>query len=174
MSPGEQLIRNAKEIRQRLRFPPNAVIDTGINLTRKSTAYKGDIPPPDTPPKRPLVIQLAPPKPPEPAFHIPISMNEIVEAVCDYYGPSPASIRGPNRMAILCHARRIIVYLAVKLLGKSLSSIGRNLNKDHTSILHAKRKIDAHLLKNPELMSEINKIEEALVDSHRSSVPAFR
>lgn len=163
MSPGEKLIQNAREIRGRLRHPPNAVFDQGIDLTRKSTAYKGDIPPADTPPKKPLFIELKKKKP-EPEILMPITMDDIVRAVCDHYGPSPASVRGPNRMALLCHTRRVIVYLAIKILNKSLSSIGRNLNKDHTSILHAKRKIDETLLKNPELYSEINKIEKEIVN----------
>lgn len=172
MNPGEKLIQRAKEIRQRLRFPPNAVPDHGIDLTRKSTAYKGDNPPPGTPPKKPLFVSLK--KKTKPEIRIPVLMDDIVDAVCDHYGVTPNSIRSDSRISILCHTRRVVTYLASKMLGKSLSSIGRSLNKDHTSILHAKRKFNISLQRNSELLNEVNKIEASIVDNHRSSFPSER
>lgn len=159
MSQADELIKNAKNIRQRLMYPPNAVLDRGINLTRQSTAYKGDIPPPDTPTKKPLVVRINPP----PSFVFPLNFEDIVIAVAAFYEIPVEEIKGERRFAVTCLARRVIVYLGIKLLKRSLSSIGRDLNKDHTSILHARDRINEILLKDPILANEISMIEQVLV-----------
>lgn len=154
----DELIENARKIRQRLRFPPNAVPDHGIDLTRKSTAYKGDILPPDTPPKKkleePKVI---------PAIVFPIHFNEILYAVSRFYRVPVESLRGDRRFKPEVLARRVIVHLGIKLLGRSLSSIGRELNKDHSTIIHARNKILLNLQTNTKLQGEVSAIEESIL-----------
>lgn len=165
MTLGEGMIEKAKEIRQRLRNPPNAVYDPGINLTRKSTAYKGDIPPPGTPSKKKL--NEPKPQPIHPIIVFPITFDDVVHAVSTHYGISVESIKGPKRYKPLVHARQVVVHLALKLLAnRSLCSIGRELEKDHTSILHAKNKIRGYLSESSVLTNEINMIEATIVANH--------
>lgn len=169
----QDLIDEAKRIRQKLRNPPNAVHDPGINLTRQSTAYKGDIPPPDTPPKKVLreterVVY--------PVIQLPLGFEDIVEAVSSHYGVSPAAIRGSSRRSHTCFARFVVVHLSLKLLAKrSLKSIGRSLNKDHSSILHARDRISAIIAGNSQVANEVQMIESYIetAHNHRSSLPNF-
>ncbi len=177
MSAAQDLIDEAKRIRQRLRDPPNAVHDPGIDLTRKSTAHKGHEPIPDPPIKK--VLEL--PESREPTFppmeiRFPITFDNILEAVSTHYGVSTASLRGSDRHMHTCLARFVVVYLSLKLLAKrSLSSIARDLDKDHTSILHARNRINAIILDRPEVAAEVLMLERHIETLHslRPAVPTF-
>lgn len=156
-----EIIENYNKIRQRLKCPPNAVPDPGIDLTRKSTAYKGDVPPPDTPPKKKLFEAGTQ------DVVFPITFNDILYAVSKFYQIPVKNLKGIHRFKPEVIARRVIVYLAIKLLGRSLTSIGRDLNKDHTTILHARRRIYQNLQTDSKLQSEVLSIEESILAKHR-------
>lgn len=157
MSAADELIENAKRIRQRLRHPPNAVIDHGIDLTRKSTAHKGDGPIPDAPIKK--ILNEAP-IPQE--VYFPITFEDILRTVATHYGISVEDLKGSCRQATISYARFVVVHLSLRYLAKrSLKSIGRSLgNKDHTSILHARNRIRGIMAVNPKAHAEIIGIEK--------------
>lgn len=159
----DEYLENVKRVRQRLRYPPNAVHDPGIDLTRKSSAYKGDIPHPDAPKKKLLGKETLD----TPDIVLPVNFNHILYAVADHYKLSIESIKGDRRYRPEVMARRVIIHLGIKMLGRSLASIGRELNKDHTSILHARKKMHQNLLANPRLRGEVAAIEESLRAKHR-------
>lgn len=166
---GEDLIKDYKEIRRRLIYPPNAVYDPGIDLTRKSTAYKGDVPPEGTPPKKALPS-------PHPEIVFPINFDDILEAVGDFYGLTLDDLRGGNRKALYVTARKIVVHLSLKLIAiRSLSSIAKGLDKDHTTIVHARRKIRRDLQENELLRFQAQTIEESILAKYRDrpAVPAL-
>ena len=166
----EELIENAKRIRHRLRYPPNAVPDLGIDLTRKSTAHKGSEPNPDPPAKKAIVVLPEPSYPPL-DIRFPITFDDIVDAVAVHYGITPAAIRGASRRAHTCFARFVVVYLSLRLLAKrSLSSIARDLDKDHTSIIHARNRINAIIAGNSQVAAEVLMIEAYIEAHHRSAV----
>lgn len=60
--------------------------------------------------------------------------------VADLYGIEPSDIAGPRRHARLVIPRSIAMQLA-REHGLSLPQIGRAFNRDHTTVLHACRKI---------------------------------
>lgn len=165
MSSAQELIEKAAEIRKRLRNPPNAVADHGIDLTRKSTAYRGDTPPEGTPAKKVLEVDL--PKPAHEPIQFPISFDDILEHVSCFYGIPTKDIRSPRRKRAYVLARQVIVHLSLKLLPKrSMCSIGHELEKDHTSIIHARTKISEMLANDEKLMNEVNLIEKNLVAAY--------
>ncbi len=172
MTPGE-LIENAKLIRQRLRYPPNSVPDRGIDLTRKSTAYKGDIPPPDTPPKKTLAVME--PEAPRQEVRFPIHFGDIVDAVSSYYHLSKDDLVSCQRHAPFVKARRVIIYISSRFLkNRTLSAIARELKKDHTTILHAQKKIIDEISWNPELVEQIKQIEANIVlNYNRLNLPTL-
>ena len=166
MSEAGELIENAKRIRQRLRYPPNAVPDTGIDLTRRSTAYKGNEPIPDPPIKKALENPRPAPQP-QVDIILPLSFDDIVEAVAAHYDISPVTIKSSDRRSHVCFARFVVVHLSLRLLAKrSLSSIGRDLDKDHTSIIHARDRINAIIAGDAQIAAEIQAVGDYIETVH--------
>lgn len=70
-------------------------------------------------------------------------IEAIIRAVCLHYGTTGAGIMSGHRTANLVRPRQVICYLAKKLTLKSYPEIGRRIGgKDHTTVLHAVRKIE--------------------------------
>lgn len=70
------------------------------------------------------------------------SIREIQKAVCKHYGVEMADILSPRRMAKIVRPRQVAMYLCKTLTPHSLPQIGRRFGgRDHTTVLHAVRKI---------------------------------
>ncbi|MEO6508813.1 MAG: chromosomal replication initiator protein DnaA [Patescibacteria group bacterium] len=83
-----------------------------------------------------------------------ISPNDIVKSVCIYYNIKQSYIKGPSRVEHIALARQIIMYLFVKELGMKLTDAAFFLKRrDHTTVIHARDKID-HLLMTDENFKE--------------------
>lgn len=68
-------------------------------------------------------------------------LREIVEMVSQHFGISVEKIRGERRCADYVTARWVGMYLAYELTGYSKARIGRFYRRDHTSVIHALRKV---------------------------------
>jgi hypothetical protein len=77
---------------------------------------------------------------PRPSSHP--SIREIQKAVCKHYEVEMADILSPRRMAKIVRPRQVAMYLCKTLTPHSLPQIGRRFGgRDHTTVLHAVRKI---------------------------------
>lgn len=170
----EEIIENAKKIRQRLRYPPNAVPDRGIDLTRKSTAHKGSEPIPDPPIKK-ILREETPPIHIHPEIRMPASLDIIIDAVGSHYGVTSEAIKSSSRRSYTCFARFVVIYLAIRLLPKkSLASIARELGRDHTTILHARGRIYDIIAGNPGVAAQVRMIEACIAANNPGlAVPAI-
>lgn len=66
----------------------------------------------------------------------------IQEIVAEDYGISRHEIISNNRSPIVTLPRQVAMYLADKITGQSLLTLGQRFgNKNHTTVLHAKNKI---------------------------------
>lgn len=74
------------------------------------------------------------------ARHSAIEMMVLTATVT---GVSRAELMGPRRRAHLTKARQIGMWLAIRFTGQSLLEVGRRYGKDHTTVLHAVRRLDA-------------------------------
>jgi hypothetical protein len=75
--------------------------------------------------------------------HPGISVGEIMQVVCLTYGISRMDIISQRRTKAVVNPRQIAMYLAKTLTPRSLPEIGRLFGgRDHTTVLHAVRKID--------------------------------
>jgi len=71
-----------------------------------------------------------------------------------------------RRTAAVVKARQIAMYLAKTLTEMSLPEIGRRFGgRDHTTVLHAVRKIDALIPKDLALAAQVERIREVLPES---------
>ena len=68
-----------------------------------------------------------------------------------------------DRLAHIVLPRQVAMYLAKELTQKSLPEIGDAFGgRDHTTVLHAVRKITAERTTNPELNQQLHVLEQTL------------
>ena len=92
------------------------------------------------------------------------TITRIQQAVCSHLNVTMADLLALRRKAALVRKRHIAMYLAATLTERSLPEIGRAFgNRDHTTILHAKRKVAALLAAGDErLAADIAEVERML------------
>ena len=90
-----------------------------------------------------------------------ISIENIQKIVADYYKIKVADMYSKRRPASIAHPRQVAMYLAKELTQKSLPDIGDSFGgRDHTTVLHAVRKINAQRQHNTELNRAIHVLEQ--------------
>ncbi len=92
-----------------------------------------------------------------------ISVENIQKTVADYYKIKVADMYSKKRPASIARPRQIAMYLAKELTQKSLPEIGELFGgRDHTTVLHAVRKIGAERLQLTELNQQLHVLEQTL------------
>ncbi|TCT03173.1 chromosomal replication initiator protein DnaA [Aquabacter spiritensis] len=85
-----------------------------------------------------------------------VRVDEILRVVAKHYNVSRADILSQRRTANVVKPRQIAMYLAKTLTLRSLPEIGRRFGgRDHTTVLHAVRKIDGLIATDRALAEEI-------------------
>ncbi|PPE68844.1 chromosomal replication initiator protein DnaA [Caldimonas thermodepolymerans] len=92
-----------------------------------------------------------------------ISVENIQKTVADFYKIKVADMYSKKRPASIARPRQIAMYLAKELTQKSLPEIGELFGgRDHTTVLHAVRKIGSERTKNTELNQQLHVLEQTL------------
>ena len=92
-----------------------------------------------------------------------ISVENIQKTVADFFNIKVSDMYSKKRPANIARPRQIAMYLAKELTQKSLPEIGELFGgRDHTTVLHAVRKISADRSKNPECNHELHVLEQTL------------
>jgi len=92
-----------------------------------------------------------------------IKIEDILRIISRHYGVSKGDILSQRRHRSVVWPRQIGMYLAKQLTSRSLPEIGRRFgNRDHTTVLHAIRKIDGELNGNARLKDEIEDLKKQL------------
>ena len=92
-----------------------------------------------------------------------ISVENIQKTVADFFNIKVADMYSKRRPANIARPRQIAMYLAKELTQKSLPEIGELFGgRDHTTVLHAVRKIALDRTKNPECNHELHVLEQTL------------
>lgn len=92
-----------------------------------------------------------------------ISVENIQKTVAYYYKIKIADMYSKKRPASIARPRQIAMYLAKELTQKSLPEIGALFGgRDHTTVLHAVRKISAERLQLTELNQQLHVLEQTL------------
>ncbi len=143
-------IGNYGAVRQRLVNPKNAVADLGIDLKRK--------------PEPPLAVEAEAPMAPLTEAEMMVALDpdaipaflplfsekhrkkpiasDIIRRVAKFYKVRVADMRSERRTDDIVLPRHIAMHLVKIMTGKSLPFIGKQFgDRDHTSVLHAVRKI---------------------------------
>ena len=92
-----------------------------------------------------------------------VGVENIQKTVADFYKIKVADMYSKKRPASIARPRQIAMYLAKDMTQKSLPEIGELFGgRDHTTVLHAVRKIAAERQKNPELNQQLHVLEQTL------------
>jgi len=92
-----------------------------------------------------------------------ISVDNIQKAVADFYSIKVADMYSKKRPANIARPRQIAMFMAKELTQKSLPEIGELFGgRDHTTVLHAVRKIADERAHDGQLNHEIHVIEQTL------------
>jgi chromosomal replication initiator protein len=92
-----------------------------------------------------------------------IKIEDILRIVSRHYAVSKQDILSDRRHRSVVRPRQVGMYLAKHLTSRSLPEIGRRFgNRDHTTVLHAIRKIDREVGENPRLKDEIEELKRQL------------
>lgn len=91
------------------------------------------------------------------------SIASIIDTVCDTWGVARMDLLSQRRQPSIVLPRQIAQAVACRLTPYSLPQIAKNFGgRDHTTILHAKRKIEQMRAADPELDSIISNLEARL------------
>jgi chromosomal replication initiator protein len=94
-----------------------------------------------------------------------VKIEDIQKLVANHYSVSRADILSSRRTAVVVKPRQVAMFLAKTLTMRSLPEIGRRFGgRDHTTVLHAVRKIEALAQTDVGLRDEIDLLKRMLQD----------
>ena len=91
-----------------------------------------------------------------------VSDSQIIKSVAEFYNIWLGDITGKVRRKEIVEPRQVAMYLLRDILEMSYPYIGEKLGKDHTTAIHAVRKINHEINKNSSLFQKIITIKELI------------
>ena len=94
-----------------------------------------------------------------------IKIDDILKVISRHYGVTRGDILSERRNRSIVLPRQVGMYLAKRLTARSLPEIGRRFGgRDHTTVLHAIRKIEREMGENGTLREDLGILERLLKD----------
>jgi len=85
-----------------------------------------------------------------------IKIDDILKIIGRHYNVARTDLLSPRRARSIVVPRQVGMYLAKKMTSRSLPEIGRRFGgRDHSTVLHAVRKIDDQIRKDERLAREV-------------------
>ena len=98
-----------------------------------------------------------------PSRQAPVSVDEVIRAVSHHFNLSSDDLRGKDRHRSIANARHVAIYLCRQRLKCSYPELGRHFgHRDHTSVMHAVKKVEALRENDPEMRGHLDAIERRL------------
>ena len=92
-----------------------------------------------------------------------ITVDDIQKATAEHFGLKQADLLSERRTRAIARPRQAAMYLAKQLTTRSLPDIGRRFGgRDHTTVLHAVRRIEALRAEDPTLSQDLETITRKL------------
>lgn len=97
--------------------------------------------------------------------HRVISVENIQKTVTEYYNIKLSELLGKSRKRSIVRPRQMAMYLSKEITDKSYPEIGELFGgKDHTTVLHAYRKIEELLIESPMIKEDKQKLVNKLTE----------
>ena len=90
------------------------------------------------------------------------TIDEIQKKVAEYFNISVKELQSSRRARTVARPRQIAMYLAKQLTSRSLPEIGRKFDRDHTTVMHAVRKVEGFIGEDASLAESVNVLRRAL------------
>ena len=88
-----------------------------------------------------------------------VTVDQIQKAVAEHYGLKQADIISERRARVVARPRQAAMWIAKQITTRSLPDIGRRFGgRDHTTVLHAVRRIEALKQDDPVLARDLDSI----------------
>jgi len=95
-----------------------------------------------------------------------ITIDEIQNKVSNYYNLKIEDMTSSRRIRSFARPRQIAMYLSKKLTTRSLPEIGRKFGgRDHTTVIHAVKKIEQLKIENSKFAEDINLITQIITSA---------
>ena len=92
----------------------------------------------------------------------PLTVDDIIETVCNHYNVTPAAINGRSRKKDYVVARQVSIYLAQKYTKMPASRIGRLLGgRDHSTVIYSCNQVEQRLKVDQMFSNDVTSIENA-------------
>ena len=92
----------------------------------------------------------------------PLTVDEILEKVCDFYKVSQLNVSGKSRKRDYVQVRQVSMYLAQKYTKMPASRIGQLIGgRDHSTVLHSCATIEKRLKVDKAFVEELKSIENS-------------
>jgi len=93
-----------------------------------------------------------------------INIEHIQNLVASHFNLNIQELLSPRRSRSLARPRQIAMYLAKQHTTNSLPDIGRKFsNRDHTTVIHAVKKIDELIKKDSDIKQSIVELKKKLL-----------
>jgi chromosomal replication initiation ATPase DnaA len=89
-----------------------------------------------------------------------ISLDEIMDAVCNYFDLKKKTLVSDSRNHSVVEARKIYVFLCRKLTTKTLEAIGKIINRNHSTLLYLLDIVESRVKYDTNFLYNIKIIED--------------
>ena len=90
------------------------------------------------------------------------TIDEIQKKVAEHFNISVKEMQSSRRARTVARPRQIAMYLAKQLTSRSLPEIGRKFDRDHTTVMHAVRKVEELIMEDASLAENVETLRRAL------------
>jgi chromosomal replication initiator protein len=92
-----------------------------------------------------------------------VTIDQIIASACSHFAVSEHALLSRCRVASIAWARQAAMYLSRELTDSSLPAIGQRFgDRDHTTVLHACRRVAREITQNPSALADIEALTQAL------------
>lgn len=90
------------------------------------------------------------------------TIDEIQKKVAEHFNISVKEMQSSRRARTVARPRQIAMYLAKQLTSRSLPEIGRKFDRDHTTVMHAVRKVEELIMEDVSLAENVETLRRVL------------
>lgn len=90
------------------------------------------------------------------------TIDEIQKKVAEHFNISVKEMQSSRRARTVARPRQIAMYLAKQLTSRSLPEIGRKFDRDHTTVMHAVRKVEELIVEDTGLAEDVDTLRKVL------------
>jgi chromosomal replication initiator protein len=92
-----------------------------------------------------------------------VTIDDIKRKTAGFYDIKLSDMSSNRRLRAIARPRQVAMYLAKKMTPTSLPEIGRQFGgRDHTTVMHAVRKINELVAADPQLGTDLEQLEASL------------